>query len=281
MTAKLNHVPKVDSEFSSLCPRLSDDELSGLRESLRQDGYHKWEPILICKSLGNVIIDGHHRWELCGYLDIVPVLEDRHFNSREAAANWIIDRQLSRRNLTPDQLAYLRGKKYSLVKQPKGRIPKQIGQNARLITAEQFGEKFGVSECTIRRDAQFSKAVDSIEEVHGKIMKDKLLSGKLGFSKGQVVATSQLPKSEQSLVLAGKATKPRDVGSRHKKRKSGGCRGGVDEAAQIDEICNLLHSLIQSLVQRNGSADAIKNLKFGRKLIHQAKSQLHFTGVAK
>ena len=50
---------------------------------------------------------------------------------------------------------------------------KSKGQNVHLKkTAEIIGKEYGVSEKTIRRDAEFSKAVDKVAEKVGKEAKN-------------------------------------------------------------------------------------------------------------
>jgi hypothetical protein len=76
--------------------------------------------------------------------------------------NWIIDNQKSRRNLSPEQLSYLRDKRYNLEK--TSGHGKSVPENQRQTTAERLANEYGVSRDTIEEDAQFSAAVDTLEE---------------------------------------------------------------------------------------------------------------------
>lgn len=86
-------------------------------------------------------------------------------NKGEAAINWIIDNQLGRRNLTPEQRDYLLGKKYNREKKaPVGFSDRDVsgGQNVQgSTTAEKLAEQYKVDEKTVRRAGQFAEAVIS------------------------------------------------------------------------------------------------------------------------
>jgi hypothetical protein len=90
----------------------------------------------------------------------------RRGKGREQAINWIIANQLGRRNLTPEQKSYLQGKRYNLEKrQDGGHGAQQSGsENQTPNTAERLADEYGVAESTIKADAEFADAVDTLEE---------------------------------------------------------------------------------------------------------------------
>ena len=53
---------KIDEEFKSLVPPLSDAKLAGLERSLLIEGCRN--PLVIWKG-HDVLVDGHHRHDLC------------------------------------------------------------------------------------------------------------------------------------------------------------------------------------------------------------------------
>jgi hypothetical protein len=83
-----------------------------------------------------------------------------------AAVNWIITNQLGRRNLTPEQRSYLRGKRYNLEKRPdEGHGDQRSdGQNAHPNKAEELADEYQVGRATIVSDGEFAEAVDTLEE---------------------------------------------------------------------------------------------------------------------
>ncbi len=68
--------------------------------------------------------------------------------------------QLARRNLRDEQRSYLRGKYWDGIKQ-RGRPAAKVAESATFLTKEQVAERDGVSERTVRVDAQFARAVDT------------------------------------------------------------------------------------------------------------------------
>jgi len=129
-----------------------------------------------------------------------PDIVEMHFASREDAHDWIIDNQLGRRNETPKRKSYLRGKQYRNQK-TVGHGKKSADQNDTQNTAQRLAEKHGVGEATIKRDAEFSEAVDEIEKNVPGAKRDAL-SGKL--TRARVKEVAALPPKEQAAALEEK-----------------------------------------------------------------------------
>lgn len=126
--------------------------------------------------------------------------------TREQCINWIIDNQLGRRNLTEKQKDFLRGKRYlsekKAVTNPEGAGGKSgkiaDGQNGQQQTSERLAEQYGVSEHTIRRDAKFAEAVDSIAETVGPEARQVLLGSKA--SKKDIIELAEAPKDIERIT---------------------------------------------------------------------------------
>ena len=92
----------VDSEFKNLIPPLSPEERQGLESSLLKEG---------CRDAlvlwGDILIDGHNRYEICTKHNIPYKTVQREFGSREAVIEWIILNQFGRRNLPAHERARL------------------------------------------------------------------------------------------------------------------------------------------------------------------------------
>lgn len=174
----------VDHEFEQLLSPLSEEELSGLHESIRKNGC--LSPLVVWDGL---LLDGHNRYRFCSKNNIAFDVRKIDLPDRNAAYNWIIDNQLSRRNVTPQMASYLRGRRYLVEKQDHGGERKASGQNVHLKekTAEVIASHFGVDEKTIRRDAEFAKAVDKAPEE----ARAAILSGKSGATKKQVIEAAE------------------------------------------------------------------------------------------
>ena len=86
---------KINEEFKSLIPSLTDEEYEGLEQSIIQDGCR--DRIVTWNSY---IIDGHNRYEICNKHNITfEVLEKDNFASEADVKLWMIENQLGKRNL--------------------------------------------------------------------------------------------------------------------------------------------------------------------------------------
>lgn len=85
---------KIDPEFQTIIPPLTDDEYQRLEKSILAEGVR--ECII---TWDGTIIDGHNRYRICQEHNLQCPNKERSFESRDAAKLWIISNQLSRRNL--------------------------------------------------------------------------------------------------------------------------------------------------------------------------------------
>ncbi len=92
----------IDPEFKSLIPPLTDEERDGLEKQLLVDGCR--DAIVVWNR---IIVDGHNRYAICQEHGIPFSITEKRFGSRAEAKLWILEHQLSRRNLTPGQRALL------------------------------------------------------------------------------------------------------------------------------------------------------------------------------
>ncbi len=89
---------KIDPEFQSQIPPLTDDEFKQLEENILKEG-KLLSPLIVWN---NTLVDGHNRYailqkhpEIC--FSTMPL----RFENREEAIAWICRNQLGRRNLSP------------------------------------------------------------------------------------------------------------------------------------------------------------------------------------
>ena len=134
--------------------------------------------------------------------------------------DWIIDWQLKRRNISKTQKDYLDGKRYRHGKRKAGgsganQHTEQPGKNYQVArtTSERIATESGVSEKTVRINAKFSEAIDAIGVNAGPEVKAKILSGKSGLSKKDVMEVAALPAAKQAVAIREKKdqrrTRPR------------------------------------------------------------------------
>src|SRR6266849_7761475 len=108
---------QADAEFERLIPPLARAERELLEASLKKEGCR--DPLIVWGG-HNIILDGHNRWAICNLHDIPFRTVDLELPDREAARNWLIERQFSRRNLSAAGASYLRGKRYLAERGTKG-----------------------------------------------------------------------------------------------------------------------------------------------------------------
>ena len=104
---------KIDPEFQSQIPPLTNDEFKQLEENILKEG-KLLSPLIVWN---NTLVDGHNRYAILQkhpeiYFSTMPL----RFENREEAIAWICWNQLGRRNLSPEQKRYLLGKQYEAEK---------------------------------------------------------------------------------------------------------------------------------------------------------------------
>jgi len=207
----------IDPEFKILIPPHSEKERKHVEAELVATRRCRY-PLVIWKGRG-ILLDGHMRYELCRKHNIPFDMITVDLPDREAARKWIINAQLlSQRNLTPDQISYLRGLLYNDKRLTHGGDRKGAGSTAQnepmKNTAELLAEQTGVSAATIKRDARFAAAVDKLATAAGPEVKQKILDPKSGLSKQDVVKLAKgddadRKKAVQEFLENGK--KPREA----------------------------------------------------------------------
>lgn len=90
----------IDPEFKALIPPLRPDERAELESSIASLGCR--DPLTVW---GEVLVDGHNRYEICTRLGVTFAVVPIKFEDRLDAVIWIIKNQLARRNLADDQRA--------------------------------------------------------------------------------------------------------------------------------------------------------------------------------
>ena len=186
----------IDNEFKSYVRPLTDEEYEKLKESILAEGIR--DPLVVWK---NVLLDGHHRFKLAQEHGLEYKTVEVDLPDIWAAKDWIIKNQLGRRNLTEQEASYYRGKLYESRKLRQGGDRKSKAQNVLLInTAEEIGKEYGVSHMTVKRDAEFSKAVDKVANEIGEKAKEAILSGQASITKKDVEKLIEIKQEVPELI---------------------------------------------------------------------------------
>ena len=184
---------KIDPEFQSQIPPLTNDEFKQLEENILKEG-KLISPLIVWN---NTLVDGHNRYAILQkhpeiYFSTMPL----RFENREEAVAWICKNQLGRRNLTPEQKKFLVGKQYSIEhRKPGGNgnnqytattqetVQEELCQNdtipptsAEASIRKQIAERNNVSESYVARSEKFMRGVEIMEQMMPGT-KEKILSG--------------------------------------------------------------------------------------------------------
>jgi hypothetical protein len=203
-------------ELQALIPPLQHNEFAQLESNIRRDGCR--EALLIWQTTQgaidgsadnspvNILIDGHNRYTICTKynLDFKVIL--REFSSLLAVRDFMIDNQLGRRNLTHEQMSYLRGLKYRNERQVAGRpvqdelslSPEDSAVKSPERTQDRLAREFNVSPRTIHRDREYSEGIDKLVPE----LKTDVLNGKQKISKELIRAVGRTAQIESSSPLS-------------------------------------------------------------------------------
>ena len=182
---------KIDPEFQSQIPPLTDDEYKQLEENILKEG-KLISPLIVWN---NTLVDGHNRYAILQkhpeiYFSTMPL----RFENREEAIAWICRNQLGRRNLSPEQKRYLLGKQYEAEKKAakifRGNqytLAKKSGgthddnHHSGKKTCDRIAEENGVSRASVLRASHYTRGIDIADNLSPGI-KQKVFSGEVKFT---------------------------------------------------------------------------------------------------
>lgn len=185
---------KIDNEFKALIPPLTEDERNGLEQSLLNEG---------CRDAlvlwGDILIDGHNRYEICTKHGIPYTTIQKEFADRDEAIQWIILNQFGRRNLPMYERARL-ALRLKPVISAKAKERQQGGQGGVLLsqksveakpvdTQKELAKVAGVSHDTISK-------VEKIEAVATDETKEQLRKGDISINQAYQTVRREEKKQE-------------------------------------------------------------------------------------
>ncbi|RYC67062.1 ParB N-terminal domain-containing protein [Spirosoma sordidisoli] len=300
---------RVLPELQAFIPPLLPDEQAQLENNIRKDGCR--EALLVWETTEGslagsddispvyVLVDGHNRYGICQRFGIDFRVNLVSFSGMDEVRSFMIENQLGRRNLTPEQTAYFRGLRYLDERGTRGKYKRDNhkGQNVPYAsadfidtasnpeakaesTAQKIAKQYNVNEKTIKRDAEFAAGMDKLAPA----LKASILAGSVSVSKSviQQLAKSDIPAGSLTSIdslLTGSdqlvaADKPASVSigrQMSKPAKPAALRKrlhsllasltatGADEIGICDQIIDCAAMLKKTLVE-NHSGERAKNL---------------------
>lgn len=186
---------KIDPEFRSLVPAISDDERKQLEANIVECGGAR-DPLTVWLRGDDdeVLLDGHNRYEICTRLGLRFSYCHVEFGTRDEAADWIDRNQLGRRNLSKQDFKLLIGRRYNRAKKAehdggkgKGRSGGQTDRHSEK-TSERIAREHGVGEATARRAGKFQAAAAELG------IEQEIVAGEIKATAAEVVkAAASLP----------------------------------------------------------------------------------------
>ncbi|MFT7376817.1 MAG: hypothetical protein ACI88Z_000640 [Sphingobacteriales bacterium] len=168
-------------ELKELIPPLLSDETQQLEKNIIEFGVK--DPLTVWETTEDVItptgstrpvfvlIDGHNRFKIITRHTLDYRINIMSFPSLNSVKEYMIDYQLGRRNLTPEQSSFLRGKRYLQEKQERGGYK---ADKANVDVSEELAKTYGVSNRTIKRDGEYAAGLEKIATP----LRTEILSGK-------------------------------------------------------------------------------------------------------
>lgn len=167
----MNEPVKIDAEFQSLIPPLSEDEFKQLEENCKRDGI-----LDNLKAWRGVLIDGHNRYKIAMKWDMPYAVDEMYFKSRDEVIRWIILNQFGRRNLSAYDRSVLALKlKPVIAEKAKEKLSTHTEQGYQksdkaVSTNKELAKVAGVSHDTIHK-------VETIEAKASEPVKQQVRSG--------------------------------------------------------------------------------------------------------
>jgi hypothetical protein len=163
----------IHPELQSLIPSLSPEELAQLEANVLNEGCR--DPLIVWQQ-EQTLLDGHHRLRICEQHGLDYRIQELSLPDLDSAKLWMLRQQRGRRNLSPNQLSYFRGKEYEIQKRQGQRTDLTSGNFYQKShnTATHLAQDYQVSEKTIRNDFAYSKALDTLADAVGKEVRDQV-----------------------------------------------------------------------------------------------------------
>lgn len=185
LKAPENRLPiVVDDEFKALIPPQTAEENDALEQSIMAEGCR--DPLIVWKE-HNILVDGHHRYEICIRHSLPYHVRDKSFESREDVIVWMVQNQLARRNITPfarGELA-LRMKtaiaakaKENQIRKPRESVPQKSVEQ--IDTQKAVAKVADVSHDTIHK-------VETVVKDAPKPIRDKARSGEISTNRAYLM----------------------------------------------------------------------------------------------
>ena len=240
----------IDKEFQALIPPLTDEEYEGLEKSILADG---------CRDAlvlwGDILVDGHNRYEICTAHNIPFKTVKKDFASREDVKLWMIGNQLARRNINNYARTTLECLSDEIqAKQAEGKA-KQAEQGGdrktafceitksekpKVDTTKEVARRANVGEQTASRVMTINKRIDAAIANNGTVagqkpeeLKRQLMNGDITVNK----AYQDLQREDKAKKKAAAMSELKDKAVNDGNVVNGDCIAEMEKLADASVDC--------------------------------------------
>lgn len=199
---------QILDELRDFIPPLNQEEYAQLEQNIINYGCK--DAILIWETtkekIGQkeiteplyLIVDGHNRYGICKKHGIAFNIQLLQFSGIKEVKDFMIETQLGRRNLTPQQASFFRGLRYNNEKSEKGKYDRdehKVHFEPYATTAQKLAKEYNVSESTIKRDAAFAKGLVKLDDS----LRNQILKGEKNIDKNVLERLAKLKNTIQDI----------------------------------------------------------------------------------
>lgn len=150
---------KIETEFKELLPPLTPEQKEELERDIVKNGC--LNPLIVW---GDILIDGHHRYEICTKNDIPYDILEMKFKDKLEAMEWAWSNQKNRRNLNKYELAQIALKfKPVIEEKAKEKQLSSLKQN----TVNQISDKREETEKSAIEDKKSINTLNELSKISG------------------------------------------------------------------------------------------------------------------
>ena len=206
---------RIHPDLQALPPPLRQEERDQLEANLLADGC--LDPLIVWQE-EQILLDGHNRLAICERHGLLYQVQEISLPDFDAAQLWVLRHQHGRRNATPNELSYMRGKEYEILKRQGKRTDLTSGNSYQKSpsTATSLAQEHKRSEKTIRNDFAYAKARDTLAQAVGKAVWDTVPDHEHKLTQQDVkalakMATQHARTAQEALSAVQEAKTPKQV----------------------------------------------------------------------
>lgn len=196
---------RIDKEFESLIPPLTDEEFKQLEENIVREGIR--DPLVVwhVPNGDDILIDGHNRWKIAAkHAGIRFDINRKNFPDRDAVAEWICNNQLGRRNLNILDREKLMDKKREIAKKRarERQATSTGGSKPQLMERLPQAEKGSVRDIIGKELGISGRQVDKLHAINQKASEEVKQAVRTGEMSVNQAYNSLRPKQQDPVKQA-------------------------------------------------------------------------------